>query len=217
MRIILAGGTGLIGSLLVTRLANHELCLIGRRTAESVSPDISQLIGAVDSWPALLATKSADVAICALGTTMAKAGSQAAFMAIDYDAVIAFATAAKASGARQFLLVSSSGADAASSNFYLSVKGKAEVALAALTFDRLDIFRPGLLRGERGADRRIGERTAILLSPIVDRLLIAKFDRYRSIAGDEVATAMAATLGRSEAGVHIHHNRDMWAMIARPG
>jgi uncharacterized protein YbjT (DUF2867 family) len=213
LRIVLAGGTGLIGSRLVTRLAHQHLSLIGRRANETAPNNISQLVGAVDAWPALLANVSADVAICALGTTMAKAGSQAAFAAIDYDAVLSFASAAKASGARQFLLVSSTGADAASSNFYLSIKGKAEVALAALNFDRLDLFRPGLLRGERGADRRMGERAAIWFSPIVDRLLPAKFDRYRSIAGDEVAAAMAATVGRRETGVHIHHNREMWAML----
>lgn len=213
MQILLAGGSGLIGSRLVTRLADHQLCLIGRRAVTHAPDQVTQLVGAVETWPALLANISVDVAICALGTTMAKAGSQAAFTAIDLDAVLTFASAAKASGARQFLLVSSTGADAGSSNFYLSVKGKAEAALAALDFDRLDLFRPGLLRGERGSDRRIGERAAIMLSPIVDRLLPARFDRYRSIAADDVATAMTAMIDRPESGIHIHHNREMWAAI----
>lgn len=213
MRLWLAGGSGLIGSCLIGRLQDYDLSLIGRRAVTSAPVRASQLVGKVDAWPSLLADISADVAICALGTTMAKAGSKAAFSAIDLDAVLVFATAAKAVGARQFLLVSSTGAAAASANFYLSIKGKAEAGLAALNFDRLDIFRPGLLRGERASDRRMGERAAIAMSPLVDRLIPSRFDRYRSIAAAEVAAAMAAAVGRTEPGIHIHHNREMWAAI----
>jgi uncharacterized protein YbjT (DUF2867 family) len=53
-----------------------------------------------------------DVAFCALGTTMAVAGSKEAFYHVDHDLVLAFAKAAKAQGAEKFVLVSSLGADA---------------------------------------------------------------------------------------------------------
>ena len=95
---------------------------------------------------------------------MRQAGSQAAFRAVDFDMVVAFARAAAAAGARRMVTVSSVGADPGSANFYLRIKGEMEAALEALGFERLDIFQPGLLRGPRGGDRRPGERIAIALA-----------------------------------------------------
>ena len=52
--------------------------------------------------------------------------------------------------------------------FYLRVKGEVEAALTKLKFRRLDILRPGLLRGRRSDDRRPLERLAMLASPLSD-------------------------------------------------
>src|SRR4029077_16120052 len=76
---------------------------------------------------------------CTLGTTIAKAGSQAAFRAVDYELPMRAARAAKEAGVEQFLLVSSVGADPASSNFYLRTKGELERDLAALKLPALHI------------------------------------------------------------------------------
>ena len=46
-------------------------------------------------WPRLAGGLAGEVAVSALGTTMRSAGSQAAFRAVDYDTVIAFAAAAR--------------------------------------------------------------------------------------------------------------------------
>ncbi len=54
-----------------------------------------------------------DDVFCALGTTIKKAGSQEAFSAIDHDAVVAVAEAAKQAGAQSFLHVTAMGANAA--------------------------------------------------------------------------------------------------------
>jgi hypothetical protein len=108
-------------------------------------------------WPALVAARAADAAVSALGTTMARRRLRGGIPGVDLDCVVAFAAAARRAGARQMVTVSSVGADASSANFYLRIKGEMERALEALGFDRLDILRPGLLRGERGGDRRLGE------------------------------------------------------------
>ena len=165
-------------------------------------------------WPGFVAQSRCDVAICCLGTTIRVAGSQAAFAAVDRDAVVDFAKAAKEAGARQFLMVSSVGANASARNFYLKTKGEAEAGVRALGFDRVDIFRPGLLRGDRQGPKRPGEAIMMAISPITDLLTPHVFDQYRSIAAESVAGAIAACIGRPEGGIHVHENRDILGLCA---
>lgn len=150
-----------------------------------------------------------DAAVSALGTTMRAAGSETGFRAVDLDSVVAFAAAARRAGARHMVTVSSVGADPGSRNFYLRTKGEMEQALEALGFDRLDILRPGLLRGDRGADRRLGERIGIALSPVVNLLLRGRLDRYAAIEADIVAAAIAGALRQVEPGIFRHENRSL--------
>lgn len=206
MRILLAGGSGLIGRLLVPLLAAHDTTLIGRR-ATGGNP--RELTGAVEDWPALIAGSAFDLAISTLGTTIRQAGSQAAFAAIDRDAVLAVARAAHASGARHFIAVTSVGASASATNFYLKTKGEAEAGLKSLGFDRLDLIRPGLLRGKRAGPSRPGESIAMAISPITDLLTPAVLDQYRSIAAVDVARAIVALAGASGHGTHVHQNREI--------
>ena len=140
---------------------------------------------------------------------MRQAGSTDAFRAVDLDMVAAFARAAATAGARRMVTVSSVGADSGSANFYLRIKGEMEAALEALGFERLDILRPGLLRGPRGGDRRPGERIAIALSPLVNLFLRGRFDRFAAIDADRVAAAIAGALRQSEPGTRRHDNRSI--------
>ena len=141
MRLLLAGGTGLIGrDLLRLGLSEgHEITTIGRRPTGSTS---NEIISNFDDLPPL---PPADAAICTLGTTIGQAGSQEAFRGIDEDAVVSFAAAAKAADVQRFLVVTAVGANAEASVFYSRVKGEAEQRLGKLDFTRLDIIRPGLL------------------------------------------------------------------------
>ncbi|MES2904752.1 MAG: NAD(P)H-binding protein [Pseudomonadota bacterium] len=209
IRIAMIGATGLIGRALAPRLvaAGHDVLLIGRRTADVAGA--KERVGRTAEWPGLLADESLDVAISTLGTTWKQAGSWDAFRAVDHDAVVAFAGAAKAAGARQFLTVSSVGADPEARNHYLALKGEVERDLAARGFERLDIIRPGLLRGNRGSDRRLGERIGIAVSPMANLLLRGSLDKIAAIDADVVAKAMAALAGAAGEGRHIHFNRDI--------
>jgi uncharacterized protein YbjT (DUF2867 family) len=211
LNIIMAGSTGLVGGLLLKRFSGHDLTLIGRRANPTAPESAKQLIGETVDWPILIAGIQADIAICTLGTTIRVAGSKDAFAAVDRDAVIAFAKAANAHGARQFLMVSSVGANAKASNFYLATKGQAEEGVKAIGFDRTDIVRPGLLRGERRGEARPVERLMIGLSPFTNLLTPRLFDHYRAIDADDVAEAMARLAGQGEGGVFVHHNREIWA------
>ena len=131
-----------------------------------------------------------DEVYLALGTTIKVAGSQAAFRAIDFDANLAVARAAKAAGARRVGLVSAMGAEARSRIFYSRVKGELEEALSALGFEALVIARPSFLAGDRetlGQPVRTGEKLALRVGALLRPLMPAN---YRAIA----ASAVAATL-----------------------
>ena len=214
MRIVMTGASGLVGGLTLPKLRGHDLTLVGRHALPAVPPSVTERVGAMAEWPGLVAQSPCDVAICGLGTTIRVAGSQDAFAAVDRDAVIDFAKAAKTAGARPFLMVSSVGASAAARNFYLKTKGEAEAGVKALGFDRVDIFRPGLLRGDRQGPKRPGEAIMMAISPITDLLTPHVFDQYRSIAAASVAGAITACLGKPEGGIHVHENRDILGLCA---
>lgn len=202
------GATGLTGRALVPLLAaHHRLHLLGRRPSGF---DLHETIAPGEDWPAHLGGEPLDLAISTLGTTWNKAGSWPAFEAVDHDAVLGFARAARAAGARQFITISSVGAEAGSRNRYLALKGRVEQALTEIGFDRLDIMRPGLLRGPRGADRRRGERLGILVSPLINLVLRGPLDRFAAIDATSVAAAIAALAGAEASGVFIHHNREIY-------
>ncbi len=209
MRIIVAGATGLVGGLLLPKLAGHEITVITRRDVGDAPLGTTQLVGPIAQWPQLIDGGRFDVAISCLGTTIRQAGSQAAFAAVDREAVFRLACAAQLAGATQLLMISSVGASAKASNFYLKTKGEAEDSVAVLGFERVDIFRPGLLRGNRAGPSRPGESIAMRVSPVTDLLTPRVLDHYRSIAADQVAAAMAALIGAEPGGVFVHHNRDM--------
>src|SRR5271156_2540161 len=143
--VALAGATGLVGrSILEGLLANpsvRSVYVLARRRPRVADARITCHI--VD-FASLQPLPPVDEVYLALGTTIKVAGSQAAFRAVDFDANLAVARAALASGARRCGLVSAMGADAKSRVFYNRVKGELEEALAQLPFEGLVIARPSL-------------------------------------------------------------------------
>jgi uncharacterized protein YbjT (DUF2867 family) len=209
VRIVLAGATGLVGAKLATRLLEDEsveIHAILRRASGRSHPRWNEHVAPSGDWPAIVGAIGAETAISALGTTRRKAGSEAAFRAVDLDLVVAFADAARAAGADRFVALSSVGAHPHSTNFYLRTKGEMEAAVAALPLERVDIFRPGLLRGKREGDRRPGERIAILLSPALNLLLKGPLEQFAAIDAELVAAAIAASLRDQRPGLHRHDN-----------
>jgi uncharacterized protein YbjT (DUF2867 family) len=152
---------------------------------------------------------SVDDVYCCLGTTIKVAGSQAAFRAVDFDAVLAFALAARQAGVRRFAVVSALGANPGSTTFYNRVKGEMEQALAGLGFASLVILRPSLLAGNRaalGQPPRPGERLALALSaPLAS--LIPK--AWRPISAATVARAMRRAQAEARPGVRIVESAEM--------
>ena len=200
-RILLAGATGLVGGLVL------GLCPQAIPVSRRPIPGRAGVVADFDDLPPL---PPADVAVCALGTTRAKAGSDAAFRAVDHDAVLAFARAAQAAGAMRFILVSSVGADPGARLLYPRTKGEVEAALEEMAFTRLDILQPGLLIGPR-AERRPVERFLQWAAPLMDRALPRAMG---SLPAGSVARAIAVLAGRSDPGVFRHGNRAISALAA---
>ncbi|NJN48102.1 MAG: hypothetical protein HC808_18300 [Candidatus Competibacteraceae bacterium] len=88
---------------------------------------------------------------------------------------------------RHYLLVSSSGANEKSNNPYLKMKGELECKIQALPFERISIFQPSLLIGER-ADFRLAEKLGNWVLPVL--CAIPGLQRYRPIHGEQVAAKM---------------------------
>jgi uncharacterized protein YbjT (DUF2867 family) len=219
--LVLIGATGLVGGLLADRLlapgGRPVVRALVRRPSGRAHRRWNEQVAPAADWAGLVAGRAVDQAVSALGTTMRAAGSEAAFRAVDFDAVVAFAAAARRAGARHMVTVSSVGADPRSPNFYLRTKGEMEQAIEAMGFDRLDILRPGLLRGDRGPDRRLGERIGILVSPVANLFLAGPLDRFAAIDSDVVAAAIEAILRLQQPGTFRHDNRSIRRLAAEAG
>ena len=219
VRICLLGATGLVGSRMIeAAVGRSDLRIVGIARREMPLPPgarMEMLLADPTGWGDAIAASNAKVLVCALGTTIRKeGGDQDAFRAVDHDLVVECARAARAAGIGHMIVVSSVGADRASRNFYLRLKGEMEDALAKLGFTRLDILRPGLLRGPR-AERRPAERIAMLLSPLIDLFLHGGLRRFRSIRADTVAQAIFALAREKAGGRFVHEYGAMHYAIRR--
>lgn len=167
---------------------------------------MEMLVADTSGWPEAVAAIAPQAVICALGTTRKKSADEDAFRAVDHDLVLTLAKAAREADVSNFVLVSSAGANAHGKSFYLRVKGEVEAAVTKLRFRRLDILRPGLLRGSRNADRRPAERLGIIASPLTDLLLHGDSRKYRSIDARIVAAAAVQCAREKPQGRWIHDN-----------
>ena len=201
----MAGATGLVGREVLAALlaANNTLAVhsLGRRASgvrhakltEHLQPDFS----ALPAFPALH-----DVYI-ALGTTIKVAGSRAAFSAVDLDAVVNVARAARTAGATRLGVVSAMGADARSKVFYNRVKGEMEQAVAGLGFSSVVVARPSLIDGDRAAlaqVSRTAEGLGLRLMRVLRPLIPAN---YRAVCAKDIARTLLHAVEQGQPGVQV--------------
>lgn len=213
-RIALLGATGLIGrSVIRLASASDEARLVGLARREAALPPgarMEMFVAEPAKWGEVMQAVRPRALICALGTTWKKAGKdEAAFRAVDHDLVIENAQAALAAGASNMVLVSAAGADRHAKNRYMRTKGEVEAALSQMGFKRLDILRPGLLRGARPEDWRLAERLALAFAPVVGPLLRGSWRQLGSIDARDVAGAALRLALRAAPGRFTHDNDAM--------
>lgn len=217
-RIALVGGSGLIGqSLIRLAVGRSDIRIVAVARREIPLPTgarMEVLVAPPENWGDAIAASNADVLVSALGTTWRKAGkSETDFRAVDQHLVLACAKAAKDAGMRQVIAISSVGADAMAKNFYLKVKGETEQGLGRIGVPRLDVLRPGLLRGPR-EEFRPAELVGRIISPVADLLLLGQYSKYRSIKADTIARAIVG-LTREKAAGRFVFEHDAILRVAR--
>ena len=215
---LIAGGSGLVGSLLIDVLLDApdyaRVYALSRRPLQREHARLANRIVNFERLATDLKGFSCQDAFCCLGTTMQAAGSEAAFRRVDFDTVLAFARAARAAQAQRFIVVSSVGADPESKNFYLRVKGETERALESIGFTSLDIMQPGLLLGSRVEQRPL-ELAARLAMPLVNPFLRGPREVYRGIAARTVAEAMLGAARSARRGVYRYPYPGLIALAQR--
>lgn len=207
IRLLLLGSTGAVGSEVLRLALQHpqvQQVVAPARRALAAHPKLVNPVTDFAHPAQALAGLPVDVVVCALGTTLKQAGSQAAFAAVDRDLPVALAREALQLGARSMALNSSLGASA-SGNFYLRTKHEAEEGVRQLGFASYTVVRPSLIDTPR-TDHRPGERLGLwvahLLGPLVPR-------RYRPVPASGIAHTLLTAVLQGTPGDRVVESEDI--------
>ena len=208
--VAILGATGLVGSECVRQFAESRefarVVALARRPLPEAVKGTRVEVHIVDFERLDEAAEHFRVShiVCALGTTIRKAGSQERFRRVDHDYPLAAARIGLRQGARHFLLVSALGANVRSRIFYNRVKGEVEDDIRALPFRSVTIVRPSLLVGERD-EVRLGESIGKLFAAITPK-------RFKPVHAREVARMLLRAAIEDRAGVRVIESREIVAM-----
>ena len=206
---LLAGATGLIGKQLLQLLLNdpeyHKVIAITRKPLNISNQKLENIITDFDNLSSYKEKLKADNVFCCLGTTMKVAKTKEAFRKVDFTYPLELAKLSFEEGAKQFLLVSSLGADKSSSIYYNQVKGETEEAIEKINFPSYHIFRPSLLLGQR-EESRSAEDAAKVVYGFFGFLIPEK---YKAIDSAKVARAMVHFARQEQEGKFIHESKSL--------
>ncbi|CAM3396920.1 NAD(P)H-binding protein [Empedobacter stercoris] len=191
--VLIVGSTGLIGSLLLEKLLNDpnysKVITIVRKPQQLNHPKIMEIVTDFNSEINLDHIETIDSIFSCLGTTRKKTPDLNAYRKIEIDIPVQFAQLGNKKGLTKFHYISSVGANATTSNFYLKMKGEAEKALQQENVKQLFLYRPSLLTGNR-AEYRLAENISAKILPLFNPFLVGNLSKYKSIAAEKVAQAL---------------------------
>ena len=207
--VLVFGATGMVGKELVSQLDQDQsiekiICIVRRPVAFKEKKVTVEVVDFMNMDQHKDVFESVHSVFCCIGTTMKVAGSREAFQIVDHYMPISVARTAKEVGVQSFSLVSSVSAYHKSKNFYLKVKGRVEQDLKKIAFDRLIIYRPALLAGDR-KPFRFGEFTLTIFFRLFSIFVPKKF---RIIHAKDLSNEMVRGFNDLGDGVHIIE-RDM--------
>jgi uncharacterized protein YbjT (DUF2867 family) len=209
MKILLLGASGLVGkNVLAQALAHPAVTSVVAPTRHSLAHHTKLINPVSDHLESLLSEGVAsgiDGVVCALGTTISKAGSKEAFREVDYVLPLAFARSAHEHGAETFVLVSASVASISSTMFYPRIKGEIERDVELVGFKSLTIVRPSLIGGERD-EPRLREGIALRLMSIFAPILPKKFHVNPA---PTIAAAILDAVTTAEPGRHFRYAKSL--------
>jgi uncharacterized protein YbjT (DUF2867 family) len=191
---VVFGATGLVGKELikallenkdfenVTAVLRKQLVLTDPRLKQIKLSDFSKIMDMRDKL-------KAGLFFCCIGTTIKTAGSKEEFAKVDLEIPKSIARLAESLSSPSLVVISSIGADAGSSNFYLKTKGEMENAVRELYHGNLKFVRPSLLMGNRD-EFRFGEKVSTAFMKGFAWFFAGPFKKYKGIYASDVALAM---------------------------
>ena len=196
MKALIFGATGLTGNALCQQLLSDAACTevvsFVRKATGLQHAKLREIVVDYDRLAQHTHEMTGEVVFNCLGTTLAKAGSQAAQQIIDRDYPIAIAHLAAAQKVPLMVSVSSVGTTPDAGNFYLKTKAEMEAGVvAAIGAQNAFFMRPSFLVGNR-KELRIGERIGLFAMLGADLLLVGGLGKYHSIKVTDLAKAMIA-------------------------
>jgi uncharacterized protein YbjT (DUF2867 family) len=201
---IISGASGLVGTSLLSMLLADDrygkIISVARKPLGFTHEKLVEHIVDFGMLPQVFEGLAADHGYCCLGTTIKTAGSKERQYTIDHDYVVDFAQGCLGAGVTRFTVVSSIGADAASSNFYLRTKGEMERDLKTIPFRGLCLMQPSLLMGDR-KEHRTGEKTASAVMNLIAPLMVGRLKKYRGVSVSSVAATMIREMWSGAEGV----------------
>jgi len=191
---VVFGSTGLVGKELLSQLISgsdyEKVVTVVRSKLSNTDPNVEQV--QIDNFERLVDLKDklkAQAYFCCIGTTIKTAGSKEAFAKVDLDIPKRIAQLAEALSIPSLVVISSIGADSASSNFYLRTKGEMEKSVKEIYSGKLRIVRPSLLMGKRD-EFRFGEKASVGFMKAFGWIFAGPLRKYRGIYARDVARVM---------------------------
>jgi uncharacterized protein YbjT (DUF2867 family) len=189
---MLLGATGNVGGRIRHLLVESPLCkkviVVTRRLVPALAnAKVQQVVVNMATLEEELAphARRVDIALAAFGVGKGSAKmADEEVRAIEITYPTAFASAAKAGGARVLAMMTASGADSQSSSKYLRVIGDKENKSKELQYDFLGLYRPAMILGNSNTPSALGF--------VVPLFHWAMPSRYHSIHKNDLARAMVA-------------------------
>ncbi|MEE6128428.1 NAD(P)H-binding protein [Chryseobacterium arthrosphaerae] len=190
MKALVIGATGATGKDLVNQLLNdkdfEEVDIFVRKPVDIQNDRLHVHVvnfEKPEEWKGMV---KGDVAFSCLGTTLKDAGSKEAQRKVDFDYQYEFAKAARENDVEDYILVSAYGASPDSRIFYSKMKGELEEAVKQLHFNKITIFKPGML------ERKNSERTGEVLGSRIIRFVnkLGLLESQKPLPTDILAKAM---------------------------
>ena len=212
MKILVAGSTGLVGKTLITDfLQEHEVIAISRRPFKFPNNVKQELIDFNKDF----SLKPADHFFICLGYPLElldliymRDKIKPKFEEVDFGLVIKLAKMALDVGIKDMSVISSVMADKNSLNHYLKIKGEMEEEIKKLSFNKINIFRPSHLLGERenkiGLDVQIFEK----VTNIFGQVLPSQLKDFKNVEARTLAKNMVTEAFNNKTGVSYFSHKD---------
>lgn len=199
------GSTGLIGNQLLQLLSDNKNYIKVLAYMRKPSSNLPVKVSTVELTNDFALPADVDDVYVCIGTTMKKAGSKEAFLKVDFELVQTIAQRAMEARAKRLLVVSSIGANAESSNFYLRTKGQMEEAIKKVGFTLCGIVRPSLLLGKRD-EFRFGEKFGVFFYKVFGFIFVGPLRKYKGIYAVDVAKSMVMLALSSSGTITVESN-----------